>query len=158
MWLGIADEHHADRVITVHSMSKTDCLAGARLAVVEIRDEALRERFEAINRQIRPNIAAVLICYLFYRGTTQAVRTYWHLRNAIFAERTRALLAAVENLPPDRNPFGLVDYPAGGEHVSAAARQEAAGRPVAGLAVGIAGAARHRPAAAGDVRAHREGF
>ncbi|RPI99383.1 MAG: pyridoxal phosphate-dependent aminotransferase, partial [Chloroflexi bacterium] len=111
VWLGVADELHADRVITVHSMSKTDCLAGARLAVVEIRDEALRQRFEEINAQIRPNIAAVLICYLFYRGTTQAVRTYWHLRNRIFKERTRALLAAVENLPPDRNPFGLVIIP-----------------------------------------------
>ncbi len=111
VWLGAADEHHADRVITVHSMSKTDCLAGARLAVVEIRDRELRQRFEAVNDSILPNIAAVLICYLFYRGTTQSVRTYWHLRNALFAERTRALLTAVENLPRDRNPFGLVIIP-----------------------------------------------
>ncbi len=111
VWLGVADEHHADRVITVHSMSKTDCLAGARLAIVEIRDRELRQRFEEINAQIQPNIAAVFICYLFYRGTTQAVRTYWHLRNAIFSERTQALLTAVENLPPDRNPFGLVIIP-----------------------------------------------
>lgn len=111
VWLGVADEHHADRVITVHSMSKTDCLAGARLAVVEIRDRQLRQRFEEINGYIQPNIAAVFICYLFYRGTTQAVRTYWHLRNAIFKERTHALLTAVENLPPDRNPFGLVIIP-----------------------------------------------
>ena len=79
--------------------------------MVEIRDRELRQRFEEINAHIQPNIAAVLICYLFYRGTTQAVRTYWHLRNAIFSERTRALLTAVENLPPDRNPFGLVIIP-----------------------------------------------
>jgi aspartate/methionine/tyrosine aminotransferase len=111
VWLGIADERHADRVITVHSMSKTDCLAGARLAVVEIRDRQLRQRFAEINAHIQPNIAAVLICYLFYRGPTQAVRTYWHLRNAIYSERTRALLAAVENLPPDRNPFHLEIIP-----------------------------------------------
>jgi aspartate/methionine/tyrosine aminotransferase len=109
--LGVIAEHHADRVITVHSMSKTDCLAGARLAVVEIRDRPLRQRLEAINAAIQPNIAAVLICYLFYRGTTQAVRTYWHLRNAIYSERIRALLSAVENLPPDRNPFGLTIIP-----------------------------------------------
>ncbi len=51
------------------------------------------------------------ICYLFYRSTTQAARTYWHLRNAIFRERTQALLTAVENLPPDRNPFGLTIIP-----------------------------------------------
>lgn len=109
--LGVADERCADRVITVHSMSKTDCLAGARLAVVEIRDRALRERFAEINAHIQPNIAAIFICYLFYRGATQAVRTYWHLRNAIYGERTRALLAAVENLPPDRNPFRLEIIP-----------------------------------------------
>ena len=111
VWLGVIDEHRADRVITVHSMSKADCLAGARLAVVEIRDAQLRRRFEEINAHIRPNIAAVLISYLFYRGTIQAVRTYWHLRNVIYAERTRALLAAVENLPPDRNPFRLTIIP-----------------------------------------------
>lgn len=108
---GIVSDQCADRVITVHSMSKTDCLAGARLAVVEIRDEQLRQRFAEINAHIQPNIAAVLIGYLFYRGTIQAVRTYWQLRNALFHERTRALLTAVENLPPDRNPFHMEIIP-----------------------------------------------
>ena len=111
VWLGVVDEHRADRVITVHSMSKTDCMAGARLAVVEIRDRPLRERFAEMNTHIQTNTGAVLISYLFYRGPTQAVRTYWHLRNMIYLERTRALLTAVENLPPDRNPFGLVIIP-----------------------------------------------
>jgi len=111
VYLGELDETQAERVITVHSMSKTDCLAGARLAVIEIRDKPLRQRYEQINSIIVPNLAAIFICYLFYRGATQAARTYWHLRNAIFRERTRALLTAVENLPPDRNPFGLVILP-----------------------------------------------
>ena len=109
--LGVLDEAQANRVITVHSMSKTDCLAGARLAVVEIRDRQLRQCFEELNSHIQPNLAAIFICYLFYRSTTQATRTYWHLRNAIFRERTQALLTAVENLPPDRNPFGLTIIP-----------------------------------------------
>lgn len=109
--LGVVTEVQADRVITVHSMSKTDCLAGARLAVVEIRDQQLRRRFEELNAGIRPNLAAILICYLFYRGAPQATRSCWHLRNAIFHERTQALLAAVENLPPDRNLFGLTIIP-----------------------------------------------
>lgn len=109
--IGAANEYHADRVITVHSMSKTDCLAGARLSVVEIRDEQLRQKFEAINAHIQPNIMAILLTYLFYRGTTQAVRTYWYLRNAVYRERTDALLTAVENLPPDRNPFHLTIIP-----------------------------------------------
>ncbi len=48
-----------------------------------------------------------MICYLFYRGSKEAARTYWQLRNSIFRERTQALLAAVENLSPERNPFQL---------------------------------------------------
>ena len=109
--LGEVTEEQAECVVTVHSMSKTDCLAGARLAVVEIRDKRLRSQFNEINSMIRPNLAAIFICYLFYRAEPDAARTYWHLRNAIFQERTQALLAAVENLPPDRNPFGLTIIP-----------------------------------------------
>ena len=97
--LGVIGETQAERVITVHSMSKTDCLAGARMAVIEIRDQQLSQRFEALNSLIQPNLAAIFICYLFYRNTTDAARSYWHLRNAIFRERTQALLTAVENLP-----------------------------------------------------------
>ncbi len=104
---GLIHEEDADRVITVHSMSKTDCLAGARLSVVEIREVALRERFKQINDLILPNLAAIFICYLFYRGPLEAARTYWRLRNMLFMERTQALLTAVENLPSDRNPFEL---------------------------------------------------
>ncbi len=111
---GLADGHHADRVISVHSVSKTDCSAGSRLAVVEIRDAELRRRFEAVNAHIQPNIAAILISYLFYRSSVRAVRTYWHLRNAILEERSRALLTAVENLPQERNPFGLEIIPPAG--------------------------------------------
>ncbi len=108
---GVIGEEHAERVITVHSISKTDCLAGARLAVVEIRDKQIRQRFEQINRTIRPNLIAIFIGYLFYRSTIQSVRTYWRLRNAIFNERINVLLAAVENLPLDRNPFHLAIIP-----------------------------------------------
>jgi aspartate/methionine/tyrosine aminotransferase len=104
---GELNEKQSERVITVHSMSKTDCLAGARLSVVEIRDEELRKRFEGINSLIQPNIMAIFICYLFYRNNKDAARSYWGLRNAIFHERTKALLAAVANLSPDRNPYGL---------------------------------------------------
>ena len=109
--VGVIDEQQADRVITVHSMSKTDCLAGARLAVVEICDLQLRQRYDELNSHIQPNLVAIFICYLFYRGSIEATRTYWHLRNALFYDRTRILLNAVENLPPDRNPFHLTIIP-----------------------------------------------
>ena len=112
--LGVVDQAQAERVITVHSMSKTDCLAGARMAVVEIREHALAQRFHELNARIQPNLAAIFICYLFYRNTPEAARAYWHLRNAIFQERTQALLTAVENLPPERNPFGLTIIPPAG--------------------------------------------
>ncbi len=108
---GELTEAEASRVITVHSMSKTDCLAGARLAVIEIRDKALSEQYDELNSTIFPNLVAIFICYLFYRGPSQGTRTYWHLRNRIFRDRTQALLTAVENLPPDRNPFGLTIIP-----------------------------------------------
>ena len=111
VWLGVLDESQAARLTTVHSISKTDCLAGARLAVVEIRDQQLRQRFEEFNSHIQPNLAAIFVSYLFYRGSTEAARTYWHMRNSIFLERTQALLTAVENLPSNRNPFGLAIIP-----------------------------------------------
>jgi len=101
----------ADRVITVHSMSKTDSFAGARLTVVEIRKRQLFHRFEALNAHIQPNIVAIFLSYLFYRNTAQSTRAYWELRNTILYERTQALLQAVRNLPSDRNPFGLEIIP-----------------------------------------------
>jgi len=108
---GIIAAAQADRVITVHSMSKIDSFAGARLTVVEIRDLQIRQRFEALNSQIQPNIAAIYLSYLFYRNTNQATRAYWHLRNSLLYERTQALLRAARNLPSDRNPFGLEIIP-----------------------------------------------
>src|SRR5258706_8747802 len=108
---GVLDEVDTERVITVHSMSKTDCLAGARLSVVEIRETELRERVSRLNDLIEPNLVAMFVCYLFYRGPLEGARTYWRMRNALFKERTQALISAAENLPPDRNPYGLTIIP-----------------------------------------------
>ena len=63
--------------------------------------------FNALHSHIQPNITAIFISYLFYRSSTEATRSFWYLRNSILCERTQALLHAVENLPSDRNPFGL---------------------------------------------------
>ena len=100
-------EKQADKIVTVHSVSKTDCLAGARLAVLEIRDESLFTQFNERNNLITPNIAAIALTYLFYRHDSDVVRSYWRLRNKIFLERSDALLEAVEKLPADRNPFHI---------------------------------------------------
>jgi aspartate/methionine/tyrosine aminotransferase len=104
---GAVSDDQARRVITVHSMSKTDCLAGARLSVVEIREGDLLSRFRRLNDLIQPNAAAVALSYLFYRQDVESVRAYWRLRNRLFEERTQALLDAMANLPPERNPFGI---------------------------------------------------
>ena len=100
-------EKQADKVVTVHSVSKTDCLAGARLAVLEIRDDELFKKFNEQNSLITPNIGAIALTYLFYRHNSDVVNSYWRLRNKIFLERTEALLEAVEKLPADRNPFHI---------------------------------------------------
>lgn len=108
---GLVTEEQAQRVVTVHSLSKMDCLAGARLAVVEIRDPELKRRFVEWNASIKPNIAAVFLGYLFYRSSPEAVRVYWKLRNRLLAERTQALITAVQNLPAERNPYELEIIP-----------------------------------------------
>ena len=111
VYLGAVTDEQAERVITVHSMSKTDCLAGARLSVVEIRQREVLSRFRRLNDSIRPNVAAVAISYLLYRQDVESVRAYWRLRNKLFEERTHALLEAMANLPHDRNPFGICIVP-----------------------------------------------
>jgi aspartate/methionine/tyrosine aminotransferase len=108
---GLLTEAQTERVITVHSMSKTDCLAGARLSVIEIHEAELSERFRALNDLVEPNLAAIFICYLFYRGPLEGALTYWRMRNRLLKERTEALLSACHNLPADRNPFWLEIIP-----------------------------------------------
>ncbi len=102
------------RVVTVHSLSKTDCLAGARISVVEIREPDLRDRFRRLMASILPNTGGLLLSYLFYRNSREVVRSYWRLRNAIFAERMEAITTAFRNLPADRNPFAIEVVPPAG--------------------------------------------
>ncbi|MCX5823204.1 MAG: aminotransferase class I/II-fold pyridoxal phosphate-dependent enzyme, partial [Deltaproteobacteria bacterium] len=86
-------------VFTMHSLSKTDCFAGARLAVAHIPHPEVKEKFAAQIEKIKPNIMATLIAYLFYRNRSEYVSSFWLLRNQIFFERMKALNDAQENLP-----------------------------------------------------------
>jgi aspartate/methionine/tyrosine aminotransferase len=108
---GLLGDEQAERVVTVHSVSKTDCLAGARLAVVEIRHQELQRRFREVNESILPNLGAVYLTYVFYRNDVESARAYWRLRNQILLERVDALMEAIKNLPGERNPFGIVITP-----------------------------------------------
>lgn len=101
-------------MITVHSLSKTDSYAGARLAVVEIRHDELYLRFRKINDSVKPNLGAIYLAYLFYRNRVEDVRAYYRLRNKIFKERSDALVETVADLPVERNRFHIViSAPAG---------------------------------------------
>jgi len=132
-------EEQAENVITVHSVSKTDCLAGARLAVVEVRRQDLFAKYSSINGNILPNLGAVALTYLFYRSDTANARAYWRLRNQIFRERTDALLEAVSHLPKDRNPFKIeIIPPTGSMYPLLVVHQLPAGLSLDWLASGLA--------------------
>lgn len=98
---------HGNYLITVHSLSKTDCFAGGRLAVVEIRLKNLRDKFEKIQQRIVPNIFSLFIAYLFYRNGLEQVRRFWLLRNSVFEKRMKALEEAAAEFPRERNPYQL---------------------------------------------------
>ncbi|HPN37937.1 MAG TPA: aminotransferase class I/II-fold pyridoxal phosphate-dependent enzyme [Melioribacteraceae bacterium] len=104
---GYITEENSNKLITIHSLSKTDSYAGARLTVAEIRDKNLFSKFTEINKSITPNYAAIFLAYLFYRNKVEDVNTYWDLRNKIFYNRMKALSDAVLWLPEDRNKYNI---------------------------------------------------
>ncbi len=93
------------KVISIHSLSKTDSFAGARLAVVEISDDELSLVFKKFNDIIKPNIAAILTAYLFYRNNSESIKSFWLLRNRIFKAKMDSLTEASAEFPESRNPF-----------------------------------------------------
>ena len=104
---GYLPAQNLNYLITVHSLSKTDCFAGARLSVVEILDPELHKRFQSLNENISPNYMSILLAYLFYRNDHEEVNAFWLYRNRIFSERMSAMEKATENLPEERNPYAL---------------------------------------------------
>jgi aspartate/methionine/tyrosine aminotransferase len=104
---GRITHRQSQRLITVHSLSKTDCYAGGRLCIVEIPDSELRNRYKRINSGIIPNTLAILIAYLFYRNEPERVHMFWRRRNEILSQRMDAMERALGELPAERNPFGI---------------------------------------------------
>ncbi|NWF89229.1 MAG: pyridoxal phosphate-dependent aminotransferase, partial [Ignavibacteriaceae bacterium] len=94
-------------VISIHSLSKTDSFAGARIAFAEIIDDELRKSFCKYNSYIKPNIAANILAYLFYRNDSERIKLFWLLRNKIFKAKMDAIKEAEIELPESRNPFGI---------------------------------------------------
>ncbi len=104
----------ADRLITCHSLSKTDSFAGARLTVLAVPSETLRLQVERQLNFVENHALALFIAYLFYRNGKEAVENYWNFRNKIFAERLQNLERAVHDLPRERNVFEIVLRPPAG--------------------------------------------
>lgn len=137
--LGYIGEEESKYVITVHSMSKTDSYAGARLSVVEIRNEEIGKKFREVCSFIRPNIAAIALAYLFYRNKVEDVNAYYRLRNKIFKERSKALLEAVKQLPKERNQFDIrIDPPVGSMYPRMVVNNLPSGLSLDWLASGLA--------------------
>ncbi len=136
---GYLSREQTQWVITIHSLSKTDCFAGARISVAEILQEELYKNYLNIIKSIRPNITAVLLAYLFYRNDNETANAYWRLRNQFFLERSEALLEAVRNLPKDRNPFDItITPPVGSMYPLMVIHQLPAGLSLEWLASGLA--------------------
>ncbi|MEJ2505128.1 MAG: aminotransferase class I/II-fold pyridoxal phosphate-dependent enzyme, partial [Ignavibacteriaceae bacterium] len=95
------------KIISIHSLSKTDSYAGARIAIVEISEKHLHKRFDKLYSLIKPNIAAILLAYLFYRNNTERIKRFWLLRNRIFNAKMQAIESAASELPDNRNPFDI---------------------------------------------------
>jgi len=94
-------------LITIRSISKTDCKAGARLSVLEIPDKALHARVEAVTATMEPNRLALLLAYLFYRNPADKIYQFWALRDQIQWERMQALVAGLNEIPPADNVYGI---------------------------------------------------
>lgn len=105
---GIIADQAPDLIFTIHSLSKTDCLAGARLAVAHIPHPKIRERFQALNRKIQPNPTALLIGLLFYKNPLSRLDESRRLRNRILNERMKALEQAQQELPSFRNKQHII--------------------------------------------------
>ena len=101
-------------LITICSISKTDCKAGARLAVYEILDEKLRNKFEQALHTVEKNRMALLLSYLFYRRGSERVQQFWALRDQRMWQRMEALQNAVSEISTEENPFELTVIPAEG--------------------------------------------
>jgi len=104
---GYVSEEQSNYVVTIHSLSKTDSFAGARLSVIEIRNQELFKKFKEVTSVIKPNLGAIFLAYLFYRNRTETANAYWRLRNSIFEDRMNSLSEAVKNLPAERNRFNI---------------------------------------------------
>ncbi len=98
-------------LVTIRSISKTDCKAGSRLCVIEIPDAGLRHKFQTFASSIEPNRMALLISYLFYRNPPDKIEQFYAFRDQIQWERMQTLLEGLRLIPSADNVFGIEFIP-----------------------------------------------
>jgi aspartate/methionine/tyrosine aminotransferase len=126
-------------LIVIHSLSKTDCFAGARLSVANIPHLIIRQELSKKISSLKPNIMAIFIAYLFYRNDAEKINQFWLLRNIILKEKMDALNEAQKNLPDNRNQFGIrLKRPAGSMYPHLIIENLPSGLSLDWLALGLA--------------------
>ena len=104
---GYIYSYQLDKLITVQSLSKTDCFAGARICIADIPEEKVRDKFIEFVSYFAPNSMGLLLAYMFYRNNNEFVDKFWTIRNQKFLGRMNALEEALLNLPKNRNQFDI---------------------------------------------------
>ncbi|MEA1987024.1 MAG: aminotransferase class I/II-fold pyridoxal phosphate-dependent enzyme, partial [Candidatus Marinimicrobia bacterium] len=110
----IINKKKIEKLITVQSLSKTDCFAGARLSVVEIIDKKINKKFTEMVKKIQDNHTALLFAYLFYRNSKSDINSFFLERNKLFFENMKAIQKAIEDISIENNPFEIsIEKPQG---------------------------------------------
>ncbi|MBN2090761.1 pyridoxal phosphate-dependent aminotransferase [candidate division KSB1 bacterium] len=94
-------------LVTIRSISKTDCKAGSRLCVIEIPDIEFHHKFREMACSIEPNRMALLISYLFYRNSPDKIEKFYALRDQLQWDRMQTLLDGLCVIPVIDNIFGI---------------------------------------------------
>jgi aspartate/methionine/tyrosine aminotransferase len=96
-----------DWLITVHSLSKTDCFAGGRLCVTELSHPQLKNAFHDAVSRIQPHTLSLLIAASFYRQSPEIIQNWYHQRNVILEKRMQALAESAAALSEKENPYQI---------------------------------------------------
>ena len=104
---GLLIDKDLDYLITVHSLSKTDCFAGGRLCVVELRHPEFKTSFHNAVERIQPHSLSLFIAAQFYRHHPEQIQDWYHQRNQLLQLRMKALSEAAASLTEKENPYQI---------------------------------------------------
>jgi len=108
--LGKLRQRQLRYLVTLQSISKTDCKAGARLAICDVPDPLLRKKLSATLAHIPPNLMAIFLSTLFYRRGEEKVALFAQLRDWIMVKRAKAIRQEFESLSSQMNPYKITYF------------------------------------------------